>query len=233
MYWRFIGGLRKFLKEPITVEQARRVVSERLQNREPNFLTLARQTIFSNESSPYLKLLRLAGCEYGDIERLVGSDGIENTLVKLADKGVFVSYEEFKRGKEVIRGSAAFNFKETDFDNPLVKASMKVTSGGTRTAGATTVYDFDYMAAQREIHQSIYLDAAIQPGSPLLMWLPIMPGAGPRLMIDYYKNGHPPIKWFSPVASKNVRPSFKNRAATAYIVYAGRLFGARFPSPDR
>jgi len=68
MYWRLATGLRGFLKEPITLEQARAIIKERLANRERNLLTIVRRAIYENERSPYLKLLKLAGREYGDLE---------------------------------------------------------------------------------------------------------------------------------------------------------------------
>ena len=38
MYWRLATGLRGFLKEPITLEQASSIIKDRLANRERNFL---------------------------------------------------------------------------------------------------------------------------------------------------------------------------------------------------
>ena len=104
MFWRFAWGLRKFLKEPITLEQSQQIIKQRLENRERNLLTTAKKAIYDNENSPYLKLLNLAGCEYGDFERMIYSDGIESTLHKLREEGDYVSIEEFKGKKELARG---------------------------------------------------------------------------------------------------------------------------------
>ncbi len=59
-------------------------------------LAVLKRAVYENERSPYLKLLRLAGCGYGDVESLVKADGIEPTLHKLREKGVYISFEEFK-----------------------------------------------------------------------------------------------------------------------------------------
>ena len=96
MYWRFIFGLRQYLRQPLTLEQSQGIVKRRMDAREDNFLATLRRSIYENEKSPYLKLLSLAGCEYGDLEQMVRTDGIEPALHKLRDEGVFVSYEEFK-----------------------------------------------------------------------------------------------------------------------------------------
>ena len=75
MYWRFAWGLRRFLKEKITLEQSQEIIERRLANRESNLLTMVKRAIYDNENSPYLKLLKLAGCEYDDFEQMVQSDG--------------------------------------------------------------------------------------------------------------------------------------------------------------
>ena len=36
MLWRFVRGLREFISEPITVEQSREIIKQRLANREKN-----------------------------------------------------------------------------------------------------------------------------------------------------------------------------------------------------
>jgi hypothetical protein len=231
MYRRFIGGLRGFVKNPITLESARKIISEKIQNREPNFLASVKHTIYEHESSPYLKLLKLAGCEYGDLERMVSSEGIEGGLKRLAEKGVYVSYEEFKRSKATVRGSKTFQFKESDFDNPLTLANLEIRSSGSRSTGTQTTYDFKHL-----IDQSVYVPIIEQvlgtANSPKVIWLPIMPGSGPFAVLVYIKIGEPVVRWFSPVVSRGIRPSLTNRMATAYIVNGSRLFGAKFPSPE-
>ncbi|GAI87910.1 unnamed protein product, partial [marine sediment metagenome] len=141
-YWRFSYGLRKFLKEPITLEESRQIISQRLKDRQQNLLATVKQAIYGNQTSPYLELLNFAGCEYGDFEQMVRSDGIEPTLCKLNDLGIYLSIEEFKGKKEVKRGSKTFQFKEDDFNNPLLSGHLEARSGASRSAGTSTVYDF-------------------------------------------------------------------------------------------
>lgn len=86
MYLRFAFGLRGFLREPITAEWGWELTRHRLVHREKNLLAVAKKCIYENESSPYLKLLRLAGCEYGDFEKMVCSDGIERLLATALQK---------------------------------------------------------------------------------------------------------------------------------------------------
>ena len=66
-YGRFGWGLRGFLRHTITLEQARAIVRQRMEEREANFLRLVERGIFGYSRSPYLPLMNLAGCEMGDI----------------------------------------------------------------------------------------------------------------------------------------------------------------------
>jgi hypothetical protein len=96
MYWRLARRLRRFIGERDTVEQGRALLRERLANREPNFLRLAERSIYGHSDSPYLPLLREAGCELGDLRRMVTEDGLESSLRKLRAAGVYVGFEESK-----------------------------------------------------------------------------------------------------------------------------------------
>ena len=231
-YWRFAWGLRKFLKEPVTLEQSREIIRQRLQNREQNLLTIVKRAIYDNGASPYLKLLRLAGCEYGDFEKLVHSDGIESALRRICEAGVYISIEEFKGKKEVSRGGKVFTFKESDFDNPFLVRHFETSSGGSRSAGTRVMMNLDryyYWA----VHNMIVFDAHSILGNPVLVWMPILPStAGLPTVFRSIKMGKTPIRWFSPVEARTIKPSLTKRLATYYAVYASRLFGAAFPKPE-
>jgi len=231
-YWRLAWGLREFLKEPITLEQSRGIARHGLQDREQNLLALVKRAIYDNEASPYLKLLEVAGCEYGDFEKMVRSDGIESALRKIHEAGVYISIEEFKGKKEVVRGGKVFTFKESDFNNPFLVRHLEASSGASRSPGTRIMMNFDryhYQAA----HNALAFAAHGVSDSPFLIWHPILPsGAGLTALLWSAKVGNPPIRWFSQVEAKTIKPSLTKRLATYYVVYAGRLFGADFPKPE-
>jgi hypothetical protein len=102
----FLWKLPFFLRHPISVEQARTALRERLERREVGFLALARRTIYGNPRTPYLRLLALAGCEYGDLERLVKQEGVEGALRILYRHGVYLTVDEFKGRRPATRGNA-------------------------------------------------------------------------------------------------------------------------------
>jgi hypothetical protein len=231
-YWRLGGGLKAFQREPVTLEQSREIVKQGLQNREQNLLAIVKRAIYDNEASPYLKLLEVAGCEYGDFEKMVHSDGIEPALRKICEAGVYISIEEFKGKKEAVRSGKVFRFKESDFDNPFLVKHFEASSSASRSAGTTIKINLDryyYYAA----HDMIASDAYGILGSPVLVWMPILPSlAGLPTMLRLIKMGNPPVRWFSPVAARTIKPSLTKRLATYYAVYASRLFGTAFAKPE-
>jgi hypothetical protein len=214
------------------LQRSREIIRERLQNRDKNLLWLVKNAIFGYNSSPYLQLLKLAGCDYGDLEAMVRSDGVESALTKLAGNGVYLSTEEFKAKKAVKRGAKVFDFKESDFNNPFLSGHLEASSGATRSAGTRTAYDFKYFEANRTVYNIQMLNAYGVLDVPFALWSAIMPGGGPMFLLTYTKAGKIPVKWFSPVNKQNFRPSFINRMGTNYIVYAGRLFGKKLPFPE-
>lgn len=232
MYWRLTTGLRGFLKEPITLEQARSIIKDRLANRERNFLLIVKRAIYENKRSPYLKLLKLAGCEYGDLENMVLADGIEPALMKLCRMGVYISIEEFKGKKAVNRGNKTFEFKERDFDNPFISPHFEGSTGGSSGAATRSYYDFNYLAFGQAVYFICMLYAYEAAAMPITIWRPILPGNGPRVVLLFNKVGKLPIKWFSPVGPNEIRPSLKNRLGTDYIVYMSKLLGTNIPKPE-
>ena len=83
MYARFAGSLRGFLGAPLTLDQARAEIRQRLEQREEHFLRIVRRGVYDYAKSPYLSLLREAHCEYGDLERAVRTRGLDAPLLDL------------------------------------------------------------------------------------------------------------------------------------------------------
>ena len=231
-YGRLAFDLRDFLKERISLEQSKQVLSDRLQNRGRNFLSLVKKSIYDNPRSPYLKLLRVAGCEFGDIEAAVNKDGVESTLQKLLAEGVYLSWEEFKGKRDIIRGTNRFRFREADFDNPFLIGYYEVRSSGSRSAGTKTKFDLRYRAETTQ-YNLLMLAVHNALGVPMGLWLPELPSAaGVVSMLRHWCIGEPVVKWFSPVTEGQTRASLRDRAATRYIVYGGRMWGAKLVAPE-
>lgn len=231
-YSQLAFSLRGFLRGTITMEESKQAITERLRNRGRNFLRLVQEGIYQNPKSPYLKLLGVAGCEFGDIESLVNKDGIEATLQKLLADGVYLSYEEFKRNKEVVRGSHRFQFEEKDFYNPFLPVYYQAQSSGSRSTGTKTTINLN-----RQLEMSYYRLPILAVHNaldvPVGVWKPVLPAAsGLLLALNHWKVGKPVARWFSPVDEGQVRSSLTHRLAMRYIIYGSRLWGAKLAKPE-
>ncbi len=231
-YGRFAFGLRRFLKEPATAERGRELIQQRLRDRSSDFLALVKGAIYSSATSPYSHLLRMAGCEYADLERMVRQQGIEPTLERLRTAGVYVTIDEFKCRRPIVRGATTIECTPSDFDNPFLTSGLQASSSGSRGPGTVTTLSLERLGYVA-LCQAVAYSAHGLLGRPVLLWMPTLPSAaGMVLVLELSKMGVPPVRWFSPVASSAVRPTFAKRLATLYVVHAGRLFGTPVPAPE-
>jgi hypothetical protein len=99
----FAAALPKFLRERVTVQGAEEQIKRALNARADAFLSLARARIYDSPDSPYRPLLEHAGCEFSDLRTHVRRYGLEGTLEQLAREGVYLTSDEFKGKKAVVR----------------------------------------------------------------------------------------------------------------------------------
>jgi hypothetical protein len=231
-YARLVSDLRDFTRTTITLEQSRQMISNRLQNREINFLNLVQKGIFQNHNSPYLKLLKTAGCDFSDIESMVKKEGIESTLQTLMAKGVYFSWEEFKGKCQTIRGSEKFDFSIKDFDNPYLPNTYQVRSSRSRSAGTRTAFDLKHVL-DKTAYCLPALAAYNATNYPAGLWIPILPSsAGLNAILQFLKTGVPILKWFTPVNESQLQSSFRDRVALRYIISSSRFWGRHIPHPE-
>ena len=211
-----------FLHTPITVEQAGEIVKHRLETRAERFLLMVKQMIYSHARSPYLRLLRAAGCDYGDLKALVVQEGVEGALSRLADTGVYVTFDEFKGRKAAVRGSERFDFAEEDFDNPHVSSHYEVRSGGSRGPGTSVKVNLSFVS-DLAVNTALAFHSHGLTRHDHVIWLI----AGVTPMLIYAKLARPPIAWFYPVR----RLPFQIWAGSRYLAAWGRLASSPLPTP--
>jgi hypothetical protein len=232
MYWRFAAGLRDFLRHTISLEEAREIVRQRMADREKNFLRLVERGIFGYPRSPYLPLLKLAGCEMGDIRSMVGSRGLEETLRSLREAGVYITFEEFKGREPIVRQGRVFPVQSHDFDNPYLSHYYQVETGGTTGAGTRVQIDLDHLA-QRAPYNMLAYHAYGVLDAPTAIWHGVLPDStGTNRILCNARIGKVSQRWFTPVVNRDLRPVLKYRLATQCIVAAARLFGVPIPWPE-
>ena len=64
-------ALRRFARHTLTLDEAKRIIRQRLELRGERFLRIAERSIYGHPPSPYLALLKMAGCELGDLREMV------------------------------------------------------------------------------------------------------------------------------------------------------------------
>ena len=232
MYSRFTWGLRSFLRHTLTLEEAKAIIQKHMAERETNFLRLVKRGIFGYHKSPYLPLLKLAGCEMGDIESMVKTKGLEGTLHALREAGVYITFEEFKGREPIIRKGKFIPVKSEDFDNPYLSHYYKAETGGTTHAGTRVGIDLEHLKAEIP-RLMVTQNAHDLMDVPTAIWFGILPdptGIIANLTRVPFRNI--PQKWFSPITSRELKPSIKNQLATLYIIFLGRLFGVPISWPE-
>ena len=232
MYTRFALGLRGFFRQKITIAEAQAIIQRRMAKRNTNFLRLMERGVFGYPKSPYRPLLELAGCELEDIRNMVLAKGLEPTLRELRESGVYITFEEFKGRRPLVRNGKVFHIKPQQFDNPYLSRHYQGTTGGTTGAGTRVEIDLDHLSAiiphlilEQHIHGTLNAPTAIWFGT-----LPDPTGIHASLWRSRY--GEVPLKWFSPVSEQDLKPALKYRLATQGTIITGRLCGVRFPWPE-
>ena len=193
------GGLRFFFHLPnllryrVNSQEAHVALRARLENRESHFLDLAKRAIYENPLSPYSKLLHLAGCELGDLRKLVRDEGVEGALSVLFRRGVYLTVAEAKGRHPVIRGSAKFDLRPGQLAKPGVATALVGESSGSRGSRTPVQIDLDRMQSAEML-----LDFEARGGLDWVRAIWAVPGAlSLRRVINYTLCGAPPARWFS------------------------------------
>lgn len=226
---RFLSRLPAFFKRPLELDEARWILSCRFEQRQARFLALLRRTVFEQPKGPYLHLLDHAGCEYGDLVRLVQQDGVEGALSALVEKGVFLSVDEFKGRTAVRRGSLTIDFNPEQLRNPLAEFHVSARSSGSRGGSLPVLIDLSFV---RECAVNTLLFLHARDGQHWLKADWEVPGAGARFrLLKYASFGAPPTRWFSQVDpdSSDLDPIF--RWSDRAMRWRSRLAGVVLPGP--
>jgi len=141
----FFLRLPRYLRHPMTLAEARMSLSNRLRTRDESFLEKVKLDIFGHPESPYFRLFQYAGCEYGDIESGVLKDGIELTLQRLFQAGVYLSIDEFKGRKKVRRGQLELQIGPEMLRAPRASYHLPASSCGSRGAGTPVMIDLAFI----------------------------------------------------------------------------------------
>ena len=226
---RFLWLLPGFLRNPIGLAEARRILRGRLERREADFLALARRAIYRHAASPYRELLIRAGCEYGDFARLVRQNGVEGALQRLYQSGVYLTVEEFKGRRPTVRGSATLAVNPERLRNPLSAPHVAARSGGSRGRGTPVPIDLQFIR-DRAVNRCLIFDARGAAGWHHAHWgIPGSATVGQILQFSAF--GAAPARWFSEVdpGAPSLHPRY--RWSARLMRWGSLLAGVPLPQP--
>jgi hypothetical protein len=224
---RFVCRLPGFLRHPINPEEARSTLVARLQSREADFLKLVRRTVYQRAASPYRRLLRFAGCQYGDLVRLVSQNGVEGALSVLYRHGVYLTVDEFRGRQPVIRGSATIAVDPSRLRRPGAAVHLVHHTSGSRSDRTPVPMDLGYI---RDLALYVCLALEARGGRA---WVKGAWGLYSIISVLLHSGfGAPAARWFLQVdpAAPGLPASF--RRSVRLIVWAGRLAGVGMPRPE-
>jgi len=229
---RYALGLRAYLRHTLTSEECRRQVDELLRTRERALLVILERAVYGHPRSPYRALLRHAGIELGDVQHLVYENGVESTLERLHEEGVYVSLDEFKCRRPIERSGLRLAVRPEDFDSPLIGAAFVGSTGGSTGPRRRVLLDFDHRA-HGAIYHRLFLETFDLVDRPVGLWRAAPPGAaGIGTVLGFAKVGKPVERWFSHNRLAPKRGIVKDFVFTAYTVAASRASRMRLPWPE-
>lgn len=226
---RLLARLPGFLRSPLGAAEARAILARRHAARDADFLALVGRLIYGHPGSPYRVLLAHAGCEYGDLERLVSREGLEPALHALFRAGVFLTVGELKGRQPVVRGGLRLDVDPDALRNPTSAFHIPGQTGGSRGASTALAIDLGFV---RDVAADLAasLDARGAATWQLAYW--DVPGGTIRPLLVCAKAGYAPRRWFSLVdpTGRDVHARYRWSART--LGWGGRLAGVRLPAPE-
>ena len=225
---RFFPRLPGFLRRQVTGAEARATVRARLARREADFLALARDLVYARPS-PYRALLAHAGCELGDLERLVSSEGVEGALAALWRAGVYLTVEEFKGRRPLQRGGRTIPVDPGHLVNPLAVVHVLGHSSGSR--GPRTVVPLDLAwVRDHAMSRRLVLEARGALGWRHAVWG--APGGSELVIVlRFAVAGAAPEQWFSQPDPRDPELGARYRWSWRGLRWGGRLAGMALPAP--
>lgn len=191
---------------------------------------MLRHAVYARPASPYRALLGAAGCELGDIASLVRAEGVEGALGRLFQVGVYLTVDEFKARRPVVRGSFQRSVGPAEFQNPAAVVHLLAESSGSSGPRLPVPMDLAFNW-DHSVNRRLSLVARGALDWRLALWS--VPGGGePMIALRFAAGGRPPERWFSPVdpGSPTLHPRYRWSAQALRL--GALLAGVRLPLPS-
>jgi len=173
--------------------------------------------------------LELAGCEYGDFERLVRKEGVEAALVTLYGLGVYLTVDELKGRRRAVRGSATIDVVPSQLWNPSSTVHLLGQTGGSRGTPAPVPHDLRWVR-DGAVNKLLAIEARGGRSWRHANWE--TPGGGAIVqLLRFSAIGAPAVRTFVQLdpAIPGVSPAYGRRVRL--LRWAGRVLGVPQPHP--
>jgi hypothetical protein len=225
---RFLTELPRFLRTPLSLAAMRSIVHDRFSRREQHFLDRVAEAL-SFPDSPYTALMQHAGCNEDDVKASVHREGIEGTLSALMTAGVYLSGDEFKGRRPVVRGSLSFTVDPATLVNPHAVVHGLSETSGSRGARTPVPIDLAFVR-DHAVNTHVALDAYggadwqhAHHGAP--------GGTSVTNPLELAKGGNPPVRWFTPVELTEPGLSPRYRWGSKLMRLVSLTSGVPLPGP--
>jgi hypothetical protein len=227
---RLVWKLATSLGKTIRPDEARTILRRRLERRETDFLDLAGKCIYDHQENPYRKLLKNAGCEYGDLRHLVKREGVESALQVLFRQGVYLTSKEFRGDGETVRGNMRFMVNSRQLRNPLAKQHLPIRSSGSRSHGTRVARGLDFVR-DNTLALVLFLEARKSLCAETAIWS-VPGGVVLSSLVKLNWAGSHPVHWFSQLDARRQDLSPRYRLSARVLGLSGLLAGVSMPRPE-
>jgi hypothetical protein len=225
-------ALEQFFDQKLDPRGASSTIQSALTNREERFLHLVRTQVFEHETSPYLKLFENAGCKLEDLQDLVCAEGLEAALGRLAAEGVYLSTEEFKGKRPVVRGSSTFEIRQKDLQPGRLAWGLQTESSGSSNRPSRSLSSLGWLGRE-SITTCLFLAAHGLEDHAHAAVDVIAPGAaGVLFLLMAAKTGIRPERWFCRRPHHGWLERRYQAMVARQIVRGARRYGPGFPAPE-
>jgi hypothetical protein len=226
---RLLWDLPSFLRQPLRPDEARATVRRRLAQRGDDFLALARRSIYGQPTSPYGALLKMAGCEYGDLQRLVRLDGLEGALRTLSQQGLYLTVDELKGRRPLVRGSARIEMNPAELRDNGGAGQISFRRSASRGAGTTAAIKLSSVREQA-IDTSLVLEARGAAALARGHW-GVPGGAAIGRLLEFQLSGSHSVAWFTQVDHADPGLHRRYRWSARALQWASRRAGPGLIGP--
>lgn len=207
-----------------------RHLRESLERREQTFLELVRPAIFDNPSTPLHHLFKLAQCDYGDLADAVKRKGLEPALMELRHAGVYLTSEETKGRKNVLRHGKEIPNSPLACRNPLAQGGTPGSSSGSRGPAVASRTPLP-LRLHRECYDAVMRQNLRYENYTEVSLNSTLPAAWSLNQIAHaYRAGGSVARWFAPGGTWKDNGHY--RIATRLLIAEARLLGYKLPFPQ-